>query len=313
MLNRLIFAFLTVCTIACASFSSAQAQVFIVSSCGTVPASQATLTPGNPGMFFIDTTGTLCTSSGGGGAGGATSANQTNGNQQVQGNVANGATDAGNPVKVGGVYNTTLPTLTAGQRGDMQVNANGVVRSQPVLNSAAAADAQSNTIGFFQQSGTAGANSFLLGAAANYLSNGSTWDRTRSINAAQSAGTGTQAVAIAPTSAAAAGITPVVTGAAANNLVLKASAGNLYSAYATNLTATAGFLMVLNATSAPADGAVAPLECVPLPANGTAVINYNSGPPGVFSTGITAVVSSATTCFTKTTGTITAFIKGAVQ
>ena len=48
---------------------------------------------------------------------------------QVQGNVASGATDAGNPVKTGGVYNTTQPTLTNGQRGDtqMDVRANTLV------------------------------------------------------------------------------------------------------------------------------------------------------------------------------------------
>jgi hypothetical protein len=41
------------------------------------------------------------------------------------GNVASGATDAGNPVKVGGKYNATLPTIADGQRGDLQVDANG--------------------------------------------------------------------------------------------------------------------------------------------------------------------------------------------
>jgi hypothetical protein len=40
---------------------AAHAQVFIVASCGTVPASQATLTAGKAGMFFIDTNGNLCT------------------------------------------------------------------------------------------------------------------------------------------------------------------------------------------------------------------------------------------------------------
>jgi hypothetical protein len=112
---------------------------------------------------------------------------------------------------------------------------------------------------------------------------------------------------------AGAGIVPVVSAAAGNILVLKAAPGNLYSVYATNLTATAGFLVVTNTTTAPADGAILPLECVPLPANSNASVNYNPGPPSVFGTGITAVVTSATTCFTKTTGVITAFIKGAVQ
>lgn len=38
------------------------------------------------------------------------------------GDVASGATDSGNPVKVAGVYNTVAPTLTNGQRGDLQVD-----------------------------------------------------------------------------------------------------------------------------------------------------------------------------------------------
>jgi hypothetical protein len=44
-----------------ALLAPAHAQVFIVASCGTVPASQATLTAGKAGMFFIDTNGNLCT------------------------------------------------------------------------------------------------------------------------------------------------------------------------------------------------------------------------------------------------------------
>lgn len=45
----------------------------------------------------------------------------------VGGNVASGVTDAGNPVKVGGRFNTALPTLTNGQRGDLQMTASGAV------------------------------------------------------------------------------------------------------------------------------------------------------------------------------------------
>jgi hypothetical protein len=41
------------------------------------------------------------------------------------GNVASGATDSGNPVKVGGKYNSTPISLTNGQRGDLQVNSRG--------------------------------------------------------------------------------------------------------------------------------------------------------------------------------------------
>ena len=116
-----------------------------------------------------------------------------------------------------------------------------------------------------------------------------------------------------PSSSSSIGITPVVSAAGEASHILKATPGNVYSAYATNLTATSGFLLLFNAVSAPADGAVTPIACAPLSANGVASINYAPGPPGVFSTGITAVVSSAATCFTKTTGVITAFISGSVK
>ena len=45
------------------------------------------------------------------------------------GNVASGATDSGNPLKVGGVYNSTLPTLTNGQRGDVQLSSKGQLQN----------------------------------------------------------------------------------------------------------------------------------------------------------------------------------------
>jgi len=128
-----------------------------------------------------------------------------------------------------------------------------------------------------------------------------------------SGGAGGTTVTILPSSSATVGITPIVSSAGESSHILKASAGNVYSAYATNLTATQGFFLLLNATSAPADGAVTPIACAPIAPNGIASFNYAPGPPGVFSTGITAVLTSAVTCFTKTTGVITAFISGSVQ
>lgn len=122
----------------------------------------------------------------------------------------------------------------------------------------------------------------------------------------------TNGVVIAPTSASGAGIVPVASASAESSHVLKASAGNVYTVSATNLTATAGFLVLINATSAPADGAITPPACAPLPANGSASISYGVV-PGYFGTGIVAVVTSAATCFTKTTGTLTALLSGTVQ
>lgn len=48
------------------------------------------------------------------------------------GGVASGSADTGNPIKVAGVYNTTPPTLTNGQRGDLQVGNRGTLNVQLV-------------------------------------------------------------------------------------------------------------------------------------------------------------------------------------
>lgn len=62
---------------------------------------------------------------GGGGGGVVTQPTASQLNAQVVGNVASGATDAGNPVKIGGVLSATLPTFVAGQRGDLQIGTRG--------------------------------------------------------------------------------------------------------------------------------------------------------------------------------------------
>lgn len=120
----------------------------------------------------------------------------------------------------------------------------------------------------------------------------------------------TNGVEIAPTAGATAGITPVVSGAAEGTHVLKGGAGNLYSVYAT-AGATAGFLMVFNATAAPGDGAVTPIQCIQVPANTTQGVSFNPGPPEVYATGI-SVAFSTTGCFTKTVSA-TAFFHGSVK
>jgi len=44
---------------------------------------------------------------------------------QIQGSAASGATDSGNPLKIGGSFNTTLPTVATGQRVDAQFDNRG--------------------------------------------------------------------------------------------------------------------------------------------------------------------------------------------
>jgi hypothetical protein len=104
------------------------------------------------------------------------------------------------------------------------------------------------------------------------------------------------------------GLVPVVSTAAEASKVLKASAGNLY-AYQVTTGAAAGYVMLFNATSAPVDGAVAPVKCVAVPAGAT--VGVSNVPPEYFSTGITAVFST-TGCFTKT-ASATAMFSGDVK
>lgn len=220
------------------------------------------------------------------------------GTTQVVGNVANGAVDSGNPVKVGGIAHSGPPAVDVGDRVDGWYGVNGgAVVAGPGLTGV---DGQSNNMVGLPS--TASAVARLLGVGPSVF-NGASWDRQRG---------DTRATYVANAGSVAAGvaITSAVTGAAANNVVIKASAGNLYSVFAANHTATAGFLVIVDATSAPVDGAITPLECAAIPANGNATITYQGGPPARFATGITAVLTSAANCFTKTTGVITGFIRG---
>lgn len=126
----------------------------------------------------------------------------------------------------------------------------------------------------------------------------------------------TQGVTITPSSAASAGITPVVGGSAVSSLVLKATPGNLYSVYA--VCTSACWLQIFNAISAPGNGATTAgvasgnmVECVPITAGSIGGVNYLPGPPAVYSVGITAMISS-TNCATLTASTV-GFVHGLIQ
>jgi len=107
------------------------------------------------------------------------------------GNVAAGATDSGNPVKVGGISLTTAPTLTDGQRGDVQLDTRGSTKVTPFFN---------GTTTPFQ--GLAdNADAVAISATTSKLSvlnrntvfNGTTWDRMPgdSVNGVKVGGSGT--------------------------------------------------------------------------------------------------------------------------
>jgi len=95
------------------------------------------------------------------------------------------------------------------------------------------------------------------------------------------------------------------TSALAASLVAKASAGTLKSFEVgadSTLSASAWWVMIFDATSLPADGAVTPAKCYPIPAN-QPVAGGTFGAAGVgFTTGIVIGVST-TGCFSKTAST----------
>jgi len=220
----------------------------------------------------------------------------------VVGSVASGSADSGNPVKIGGVYNVTVPTLADGQRGNLMLGQRGSAHVTLFSQNGTASPTMSSALDALA------ANTGLFTTSFGELFNGSTWDRQRSIGGAVAAGTGTAAFALAPSSASAAAIAPAVSTAVEGSRVFKASAGNLYR-IALTTGASAGFLMVFDATSAPADGAVTPTLCRAIAANTSLEVDHAVAPDR-YATGITAVFST-TGCFTKTVSA-TAMFEGSV-
>lgn len=110
-------------------------------------------------------------------------------------------------------------------------------------------------------------------------------------------------------------ITPAV-GSLVNAVVGKASAGSLYGGEITT-AATAGYLYVFNATSAPADGAVVAGTgsgqyqlCRPVAV--TTSLAFTIEPPEAYANGIVAVFSS-TACGTLTKNATAVFLKVRVK
>lgn len=105
--------------------------------------------------------------------------------------------------------------------------------------------------------------------------------------------------------------TPIVSTSLEGSHVLKASKGNLYSLYVYN-AGSAAFLMTFNATSLPANGAVTPIQCIPVAAANYQYINFAPTPPEYYSTGIVAAISTGANCLTLTVGS-GAFFHAVVQ
>lgn len=111
-----------------------------------------------------------------------------------------------------------------------------------------------------------------------------------------------------PTDSAGAALVTAATATVAGSLILKAAAGNLYG-YNIVTGASAGYLMIFDSATVPADGAVTPKRVVTVAANST--IDRAFDIPRRFASGMVLVFSS-TGPFTKTISN-TAYLAGEFQ
>ena len=96
---------------------------------------------------------------------------------------------------------------------------------------------------------------------------------------------------------------------ASSSLIVKATTGSLYS-FTVTAGSSAGYVMLFNSVTVPADGTVTPVYCFPVAANSTFSQSYG-GTPVALNNGI-VIVFSTTGCFTKT-ASATAFLAAQVN
>lgn len=223
---------------------------------GTYKLSPPTLADGQQSDILLNATGGLIVTSGGTGATA----------DQVQGTAASGASDTGNPVKVGGMASASIPTtVSAFQRVNLWLGLNG----QTVVGGTtfAGADGTSNTLVQMTISGGGAGHQSVAG----FLFNGTSWDR-----ASKPSTTNRIASAAASTNATSA----------------KAAAGNLHNVTAYNTTAAVKYLKIYNKASAPTVGTDTPIFTFAIPPNGTLSHSFPNG--GYYaSTGIAYALTGA--------------------
>lgn len=97
----------------------------------------------------------------------------------VGGNVASGAADSGNPIKAGGVYSSTLPTLANGQRSQLQSDDRGNIGVLIKGGASTGADAVSNAslVSILNQTQAASPGTAQPLLMAGMIFNGTSWDR----------------------------------------------------------------------------------------------------------------------------------------
>lgn len=231
-----------------------------------------------------------------------------------------------------GRYNSSLPSLSNKQVGEIQLDANGNLKvvasgtpsgTQDVnitqVAGASVATGHGTAAGSLRVelptdgTGVVGLNagSAIIGkvgidqttpGTTNLVAAGQ--NGTWTVQPGNTANTTPWLVTASPSSASGAAVPYSSSSALAANQVVKAGAGNLYSfevAADSTLSAAAWWIMIYDATSAPADGAVTPAKCYPMPI-GTTGYSASFASPLRFATGIVIGVST-TGCYSKTAST----------
>ncbi len=250
------------------------------------------------------------------------------GNWLIQGNIAAGNTDAGNGIKISGVYNSAPPTYTNGQRADFQTDANGNLKV--TITSGSGNGTSSNFAASFPTVGTAvgasdGTNMRALlvdgsgnlkiniaagGVASATDNSGFTAGTTQglAIQGVYNDGisnltsgdsgtprlTATRQLYVAPQANVIGGWSPyrLISAATTNATSVKGSPGSLGSIICGNVGATVAYLKLYNKASAPTVGTDTPVHTIMIPGN-TAGAGFSYPiPAGLsFTTGIALAVT----------------------
>jgi hypothetical protein len=209
---------------------------------------------------------------------------------QVQGNIANDVVDAGNPVKVGGVGSSTVPTaVTAGNRVNAWFSLRGAIATFFT-------DVTGAIISFITAGadGASDTRNSVPTMSRLEVYNGATWDRLRG---------STVGANVVPTPNTTGGLSQarVVTGTSGN---IKASAGQVFALTVYNVNAAVRYLHLYNKATAPTVGTDTPVMTIPMLGASVRDITLNDH-GSAFSLGISWAYTTDDIAIPATVGTST--------
>lgn len=212
---------------------------------------------------------------------GTVTANAGTGNFSVQGAAASGASKAGNPLQMGGVFNTTPPTVTSGQAVEAQFTARG--EQHTILRDAAgnlrgANVNASNQLSVSLDGSTAtniSTNTAQMNGVTVSMGNGVSGTGVQRVTLASDS-TGQVALAAGSNTIGNVGALPVTSGGtsvcyltsgASNNATnCKNAAGQLYGYDLINTTTTIYYLRIYNLSASPTcSSATGFVRTIPIP------------------------------------------------